>query len=214
MKLYTYFRSSAAYRIRIALGLKGIDYEPVFVHLLRDGGAQHQPYYAAVNPMHLVPSLVTDQGTVLTQSLAILEWLEETHPTPALLPADPVARADVRAFAATIACDIHPIDNLRVLRYLKREMGQAQEAIDTWYRHWIGAALPALEIMVDRAGSGPFCFGSSPTFADACLVPQLYNARRYNCRLDSFEGLLRAEAACLTLPAFRAAEPAAQPDAE
>ncbi len=211
MKLYTYFRSSAAYRVRIALGLKGLAYEPAFVHLVRDGGAQYKPDYAAINPMHLVPSLATDEGAVLTQSLAILEWLEETHPTPPLLPAEPVARAHVRAFAATIACDIHPIDNLRVLQYLRHEMGQGQEAIDTWYRHWIGVALPALEAM---AGEGPFCFGNAPTFADVCLVPQLFNARRYNCGIERFPRLLRAEAACLALPAFQAAAPAAQPDAE
>ena len=211
MRLYTYFRSSAAYRVRIALGWKGIAYEPAFVHLVRGGGAQHKPDYAALNPMRLVPALVTDEGAVLTQSLAILEWLEETHPAPALLPAQPVARAHVRAFAATIACDIHPIDNLRVLQYLKREIGQPQEAIDTWYRHWIGVALPALEAM---AGDGPFCFGPAPTLADVCLVPQLFNARRYNCALDAFPRLLRAEAACQALPAFQEAAPAAQPDAE
>jgi maleylacetoacetate isomerase len=211
MKLFTYFRSSAAYRVRIALGLKGIPYEPSFVHLVREGGEQHKPDYVAINPMQLVPALVTGEGAVLTQSLAILEWLEETHPTPPLLPADPVARARVRAFALAIACDVHPIDNLRVLQYLRREMGQGQEAIDTWYRHWIGVALPALEAM---AGDGPFCFGASPTFADVCLVPQLFNARRYDCRLDGFPRLLRAEAACQALPAFQAAAPAAQPDAE
>ncbi len=211
MRLYTYFRSSAAYRVRIALELKGIAWEPAFVHLLREGGQQHKPDYAALSPMRLVPALVTDEGAVLTQSLAILEWLEETHPTPALLPADPVQRAQVRAFAATIACDIHPIGNLRVLRYLKREMGQSQEAIDTWYRHWIDVALPALEAM---AGEGPFCYGLAPTLADVYLVPQLFNARRYNCDLGTFPRLLRAEAACQALPAFQAAAPAAQPDAE
>lgn len=210
MKLYTYFRSSAAYRVRIALGLKGISYEPVFVHLVKGGGEQHGADYARLNPMQLVPTLVTDDGAVLTQSPAILEWLEETHPAPALLPADPLARAHVRAFAAIITCDIHPINNLRVLQYLKRNMGQSQEAIDTWYRHWIGAAFPALETM---AGDGPFCFGASPTLADVCLVPQLHNARRYGMALDAFPRLLRAEAACAALPAFQAAAPGAQPDA-
>ncbi|MDE2008441.1 MAG: maleylacetoacetate isomerase [Rhodospirillales bacterium] len=210
MKLYTYFRSSAAYRVRIALALKGIAYEPVFVHLLRDGGAQHRADYAALNPMQLVPTLVTDEGAVLTQSPAILEWLEETHPTPALLPAAALERARVRAFAAAIACDIHPIDNLRVLQYLKREMGQDQAAIDTWYRHWIDVALPALEAM---AQDGPFCFGAAPTLADICLVPQLFNARRYAIPLDAFPRLWRADAACQALPAFQQAAPAAQPDA-
>lgn len=210
MKLYTYFRSSAAYRVRIALGLKGIAYEPVFVHLVRDGGEQHAADYTRLNPMHLVPTLVDDAGAVLTQSPAILEWLEETHPAPALLPSDPLARAHVRAFAAAIACDIHPIDNLRVLQYLKRNMGQSQEAIETWYRHWIEVAFPALETM---AGDGPFCFGASPTLADVCLVPQLFNARRYNMKLDAFPKLLQAEAACAALPAFQEAAPGAQPDA-
>lgn len=211
MKLYTYFRSSAAYRVRIALGLKGLAYEPAFVHLVRDGGAQHRPDYMALNPLRLVPTLVTDDGTALTQSLAILEWLEETHPAPALLPADKVARAQVRAFAAAIACDIHPLNNLRVLRYLERKLTQEQATIDTWYRHWIGVALPALEAM---AGDGPFCFGDAPSMADVCLVPQLFNARRYDCPLDAFPALLRAEAACEALPAFQAAAPGAQPDAE
>ncbi len=211
MKLYTYFRSSAAYRVRIALALKGLAYEPGFVHLLRDGGEQHRPDYGALNPMHLVPTFVADDGTVLTQSLAILEWLEEAYPAPALLPRDMTARARVRAFAAAIACDIHPLNNLRVLRYLKRELAQEQVAIDTWYRHWIGVALPALETM---AGDGPFCFGDAPSMADICLVPQLFNARRYGCPLDAFPRLLRAEAACQALPGFQAASPGAQPDAE
>lgn len=210
MKLHTYFRSSAAYRVRIALGLKGIAYEPAFVHLVKNGGEQHRAEYTALNPMHLVPTLVTDDGAVLTQSLAILEWLEETHPTPALLPTGPVERAHVRAFAAAIACDIHPIDNLRVLQYLKRELHQEQPTIDAWYRHWIEVAFPALETM---AGDGPFCFGQAPTFADVCLVPQLYNARRYNVTLDAYPKLLGAEAACQALPAFQAAAPGAQPDA-
>ncbi len=211
MKLYTYFRSSAAWRVRIALNLKGLPYDPQFVHLLRGGGEQHAPEFRATNPVGLVPVLEADDETVLTQSLAIIEWLEETHPTPPLLPKDATARAQIRAFALVIACDIHPINNLRVLRYLKRDLGQEQAAIDTWYRHWIAAALPALEAMVH--GDGPFCFGAAPTLAEICLVPQLANARRYQCRLDAFPRLLRAEAACAALPAFQAAAPDRQADA-
>jgi maleylacetoacetate isomerase len=211
MKLYTYFRSSAAYRVRIALNLKGLPYQPEFVHLLRGGGEQHLPEFRATNPVGLVPVLQADDETVLTQSLAIIEWLEETHPTPPLLPKDATARAQVRAFALVIACDIHPINNLRVLRYLSRTLGLEQEKIDAWYRHWIGEALPALEAMIE--GDGPFCFGAGPTLADVCLVPQLVNARRYQCPLDAFPRLLRAEAACAALPAFQLAAPERQPDA-
>jgi maleylpyruvate isomerase len=211
VKLFTYFRSSAAYRVRIALNLKGLPYQPEFVHLLRDGGEQHLPAFRATNPVGLVPVLEADDETVLTQSLAIIEWLEETHPTPPLLPKDATARAQVRAFALVIACDIHPINNLRVLRYLKRTLNLEQDAIDAWYRHWIAEALPALEAMV--IGDGPFCFGRAPTLADICLVPQIANARRYNCSLDAFPKLLRADAACAALPAFQAAAPDRQPDA-
>ena len=210
MKLFTYFRSSAAYRVRIALNLKGLPYQPEFVHLLRGGGEQHLPEFRATNPVGLVPVLEADDETVLTQSLAIIEWLEETHPTPPLLPKDATARALVRAFALVIACDIHPINNLRVLRYLARTLGLEQEKIDAWYRHWIGEALPALEAMVP---DGPFCFGAAPTLADVCLVPQLANARRYQCPLEAFPRLLRADAACAALPAFQAAAPERQADA-
>ena len=211
MKLFTYFRSSAAYRVRIALNLKGLPYQPEFVHLLRDGGEQHLPAFRATNPVGLVPVLEADDETVLTQSLAIIEWLEETHPTPPLLPKDATARAQVRGFALVIACDIHPINNLRVLRYLKRTLNLEQDAIDAWYRHWIGEALPALEAMA--LDDGPFCFGQAPTLADICLVPQLANARRYDCPLDAFPKLLRADAACAALPPFQAAAPERQPDA-
>jgi maleylacetoacetate isomerase len=211
MKLHTYFRSSAAYRVRIALNLKGLAYEPQPVHLLKDGGEQNAPAYRATNPLGLVPTLHTG-GAALTQSLAIIEWLEETHPTPRLLPDDPLRRAQVRAFALTIACDIHPLDNLRVLQYLRRRLGQPQEAIDTWFRHWIAAGLPALEAMA-QAGSGPWCFGAEPGLADIVLIPQLANARRLDCPLDAFPRLLRAEAAAASHPAFMAAAPAAQPDA-
>jgi maleylacetoacetate isomerase len=212
VKLYSYFRSSAAYRVRIALNLKRVPYTPVFVHLTRGGGEQHRPAYRAVNPAGLVPALELDDGTVLTQSLAIMAWLEETHPTPSLYPDDPLARARVRAFAATIACDIHPLNNLRVLRYLKRTLSQEQDAIDAWSRHWIAEGLPALEAML--TDWGPFCFGAAPTLADVCLAPQLANARRYQCPLEAFPRLRRAEAACHALEAFQAATPERQPDAE
>ena len=212
MKLYTYFRSSAAYRVRIALNLKGIPYTPVFVHLTRGGGEQHAPAYRAVNPAGLVPALELDDGSVMTQSLAIMAYLDEAYPTPSLYPDDAMARARVRNFAATIVADIHPLNNLRVLRYLKRELHQEQPAIDAWYRHWIAEGLPALEAML--TGPGPFCFGARPTLADVCLVPQLANARRYECPLNAFPRLLRAEAACHALPAFQAAAPERQPDAE
>lgn len=211
MKLFTYFRSSAAYRVRIALNLKGLAWEPAFVHLIRDGGAQHAAPFRGINPAGLVPVLQTDGGAVLTQSLAILEWLEETYPTPPLLPGDPLGRARIRAFALAIACDIHPLDNLRVLQYLKRRLGQDQPAIDAWYRHWIAEGLPALEAAADAGG--PFCFGPAPTLADVVLVPQLFNARRLDCPLDGFPRLLRADAAARALPAFQAAAPEAQPDA-
>jgi maleylacetoacetate isomerase len=218
MRLYTYFRSSAAWRVRIALALKGLAPEQAFVHLLRDGGEQHAAAFRSKNPLGAVPVLELDDtpehdGAVLTQSLAIIEWLEETQPTPRLLPANPLARARVRAFALAIACDIHPLNNLRVLRYLKQAMGQSDEARDTWYRHWIAEGLIALEALLRDAGPGPFCFGDTPGMADICLVPQMANARRYQCPLDAYPTLRRAEAAALALPAFRDSAPDRQPDA-
>jgi maleylacetoacetate isomerase len=214
MKLYTYFRSSAAWRVRIALALKGITIEPAFVHLLKDGGQQNTAAYRAVNPLQVVPALRLDDGAVLTQSIAIMEYLEETHPEPPLLPDDPVERAWVRAFALAVACEIHPLNNLRVLRYLKNAMGQSDAARDTWYRHWIAEGLTALEALVKDAGPGPFCFGATPGMADVCLVPQMANARRLKCPIDDYPTLLRAEAAALALPAFRDSAPDRQPDAE
>ena len=213
MKLYTYFRSSAAWRVRIALALKGIAWTPEYVHLLKDGGQQNAPAYRAKNPTGLVPTLETDDGALILQSLAIIEWLEETHPTPPLLPRDPVARAHVRAIALTIACDIHPLNNLRVLRYLKQSMQQPDAARDEWYRHWIAEGLAGLEALLRDAGPGPFCFGNKPTLADICLVPQLANARRLSCPLDAYPRLLRAEAAALALAEFRDTAPDRQPDA-
>jgi maleylacetoacetate isomerase len=213
MKLYDYFRSSAAYRVRIALGLKGLAPERAFVHLRR--GAQREDEYLALNPQGLVPSLVTDDGAVLTQSLAIVEWLDETHPQPPLLPADAAGRARVRALALAIACDIHPLNNLRVLNYLTGTLGVAEAQKDGWCRYWCDVGLEAVETQLARdAATGTFCHGTAPTLADICLVPQLANARRVGLDLAPYPTLLRIEAACLALPAFAAAAPSKQPDAE
>ena len=213
MKVYGYFRSSAAYRLRIALNLKGLAAENAFVQLRQ--GAQQSAAYLALNPQGLVPMLVTDDGTVLTQSLAIIEWLEETHPEPRLLPARAGERARVRAIALAIACDIHPLNNLRVLKYLAGPLGVAEPARDIWYRHWCDAGLAALETQLGReAATGRYCHGDAPTLADVCLVPQLANARRVATDLSQYPTLLRIDAACNLLPAFADAAPARQPDAE
>jgi maleylacetoacetate isomerase/maleylpyruvate isomerase len=214
MKLHTYFRSSAAYRVRIALNLKGLDYEAVPVHLVRGGGEHRQPAYLGLNPAGLVPAL-EDQGQVLTQSLAIVEYLEETHPQPALLPAAALDRARVRAIAQAIACDIHPVNNLRVLQYLTRELGASEEQKNAWYRHWIGVGLQAVEAMLaGDARTGAFCHGDTPGLADCCLVPQVFNARRFACDLSARPTVLRIADHCAGLEAFRRAAPEVQPDAE
>jgi maleylpyruvate isomerase len=213
MKVYGYFRSSAAYRLRIALNLKALTAEHAFVQL-RQGG-QHAADYRALNPQGLVPVLVDDDGTVLTQSLAIIEWLEETHPEPRLLPGTAAERARVRAIALAIACDIHPLNNTRVLKYLAGPLGVDEPARDTWYRHWCEIGFAALETQLAReAATGRFCHGDTPTLADVCLVPQLANARRVATDLTPYPTLLRIDAACNLLPAFAAAAPARQPDAE
>jgi maleylacetoacetate isomerase len=213
MKLYDYFRSSAAYRVRIALQLKGLAPERAFVHLRR--GAQRADDYLEVNPQGLVPALVTDGGNVITQSLAIIEYLDETQPSPPLLPPDPVGRARVRALALAVACDIHPIDNLRVLRYLLHTVGVSEEQKDAWYKYWIDVGLEALERRLARdPDTGHFCHGDAPTLADICLVPQLMNARRVDMDLSPYPTLVRIDATCRALPAFAAADPARQPDAE
>jgi maleylpyruvate isomerase len=211
MKLYTYFRSSAAFRVRIALNLKGIGYEAIPIHLTKDGGRQHSPEFRAVNPHGRVPALALDSGVVLTQSLAIIDYLDETHPKPPLLPADPVARAKVRAFAQIIACDIHPLNNLIALQYLRRTLKHEQTEIDAWYHHWVLQGFEALEAMI---GSGPYAFGGDVTVADICLVPQVFNARRLKVPLDKFPKIVAVEAACLKLAAFDQARPENQPDAE
>lgn len=211
--LHGYWRSSAAYRVRIALNLKGIDYESATVHLVRDGGEQHSPAYRALNPQRLVPALVVGD-TVITQSLAIIEYLEETGPAPALLPPDAAGRARVRSLAQIIACDVHPLQNLRVLNYLAGELGAGQEQRTAWARHWIAEGLRAFEERLARSpDTGAFCHGDTPGLADACLVPQLFNARRFECPLDAWPTLCRIDQACRELPAFRAAAPEAQADA-
>ena len=211
MKLYSYFRSSAAYRVRIALNLKGTSYETIPVHLTKDGGRQHTPEYRAINPQARVPALEVPSGDVLTQSMAIIEYLDETHPEPPLLPADAVARAKVRAIAQAIACDIHPLNNLIALRYLRRHLKHEQPEIDAWYHHWIIEGFGALETML---GPGPYSCGAKVTLADVCLVPQVANARRLKVPLDKFPKIVAADAACLKLPAFDRARPENQPDAE
>ena len=211
MKLYTYFRSSAAYRVRIALNLKGLAYEPAFVHLAK--GEHRGPAYGAVNPQALLPAL-EDGGHLLTQSLAILEYLEETHPAPPLLPKDPVGRARVRSLAMLVACEIHPVNNLRVLQHLKRALGQSEEQVNAWYRHWIADGLAKVEADLSRPGSGTYSHGNQPTIADCCLVPQVFNAQRYQCDTTPYPTLMRVYAACMKLDAFDRAQPAKQPDAE
>jgi maleylacetoacetate isomerase len=211
VKLYSYFRSSAAYRVRIALNLKGIAYDTISIHLIKDGGLNRRPEFRAVNPQMRVPVLVTDRGETLIQSLAIIEYLDETHPQPPLLPKDPIARAKVRGLAELIACDIHPLNNTSPLRYLKRDLHQEQSTIDTWYHHWVREGFEALEAMI---GDGPYIFGKDVTLADCCLVPQVANARRLKVPLDKFPKIVAADAACLALPAFAKARPDNQPDAE
>ena len=211
MKLYSYFRSSAAYRARIALNLKGLSYDTVSVHLVKDGGHNRRPEYRAVNPQMRVPALVAPGGEILIQSLAIIEYLDETHPEPPFLPKDPIGRAKVRGLAELIACDIHPLNNTSPLRYLKNQMGQEQSAIDAWYHHWVREGFEALEALLEP---GPYACGERVTLADICLVPQVANARRLKVPLEKFPKIVGVEAACLQLPAFDRARPENQPDAE
>jgi maleylpyruvate isomerase len=209
MRLHDYWRSSAAYRVRIALNLKGIAYEPVAVNLRQ--GAHRTLDYLARNPQGLVPTL--DAGElVLTQSLAAIEYLDETHPDPPLLPKDRAARAEVRSLALHVACEIHPLNNLRVLQHLKQRLGLEEAEVNAWYRHWINEGFASLEARLKR-GAGRYCHGDAVTLADVCLVPQVYNARRYNCDLGPFATVRRVEAACLELSAFERARPEQQPDA-
>ena len=210
MILHGYWRSGAAYRTRIALALKGLAYEQQGVDLRT--GAQRSAAFVALNPQGMVPALEVD-GAVLTQSPAILEWLEETHPTPSLLPADPLERAHVRAMAALIGCDIHPLNNLRVGKALRETFGADQAAVDAWAARWIVPGFEAMEALVAQHGAG-WCFGDSPTLADCYLIPQIYSARRFNVPLDAFSRLLAIDAAAALHPAFVAAHPDNQPDAD
>jgi maleylacetoacetate isomerase len=214
MKLYSYFRSSASFRVRIALALKGIDYDYAAVHLVQGGGQQFAAGFRAMNPAALVPVL-DDDGTVLTQSLAIIEYLDETRPQPPLLPAAAAERARVRAIALAIACEIHPLNNLRVLGYLNKILGIAEEQRNAWYRHWVETGLATVEAML--AGdprTGVCCHGDTPTIADICLVPQIFNAQRFKARLDHVPTVMRIHEHCLSLPAFAQSVPVLQPDAE
>ena len=214
MRLYDYFRSSAGYRVRIALNLKGVKPdERTFVHLRM--GNQRAQDYLALNPHGLVPALTLDDGHVLTQSIAIIEYLDEAYPEPPLLPADPVARTRVRAIALAIACEIHPLNNLRVLNYLTGTLGASDEQRNGWYKYWIDVGFEALEMQLSKdPEAGRFCHGDAPTLADVCLVPQLANARRFKIDVSCYPTLTRIEAACLALPPFADAAPAKQPDAE
>jgi maleylacetoacetate isomerase len=210
MKLFGFFRSSAAFRVRIALNLKGLAYEDAFIHLRRS--EQSGEDYLLVNPQGLVPTLEID-GQTLIQSMAIVEYLDETHPQPALLPLDPVGRARVRALAAIVSCDIHPINNLRVLRYLARSLGHDQPTIETWYNHWIATGFEAFErLLVEDRRTGEFCDGSRPGLADIALVPQVVNSERYQLNLSPYPTLARIYANCMKLDAFAAAHPNNQPD--
>jgi maleylacetoacetate isomerase len=214
MRLYTFFRSSASYRVRIALNLKGLGYDQAAIHLRRDGGEQLMPAYTKINPQALVPAL-EDNGKVLTQSLAIIEYLEETHPNPPLLPKEPADKALVRSMALVIACEVHPIQNLRVLNYVKATYNQTDEQVNKWAQHWIDLGLSALQEMIAaQPKRGKFCFGDAPTIADICLIPQLGNARRYGCDLSKYPAILAIEKNCNALSAFANAAPEKQPDAE
>lgn len=212
MKLIGFFRSSAAFRVRIALNLKGIAVEHASRHLRR--GEQSSADYAALNPQKLVPALVLDNGAVLTQSLAIMEYLEETHPEPPLLPSDPVGRARVRALSLIVSADIHPIQNLRVMAYLRQKFDQTEEGAFAWSRHWIETGFDSYEATLAQGGTSTFSHGDSPTMADMCLVPQVFNALRFKVDMKRYPAIQRIHDACMEHPAFDAAQPSKQPDAE
>ncbi|MCA3183026.1 MULTISPECIES: maleylacetoacetate isomerase [unclassified Cupriavidus] len=214
LELHSYFRSSASFRVRIALNLKGLPYDYKGVHLLKEGGMQLKPEYRALNADGVVPTLVVD-GRPLIQSMAIIEYLDETHPEPALLPKDPFDRAVVRGLAQEIACEIHPLNNLRVLKYLKHELKVSEEAKDAWYRHWIEQGFASLEVNLRQLGHvGRYAFGDTPTLVELCLVPQVFNSQRFNVDLTPFPTIAQIHANCMELDAFQKAAPGVQPDSE
>lgn len=212
MKLYSFFASSASFRVRIALNLKALDYETIPIQLRKDGGQNLTPEYVSVNPQALVPALV-DEGTTFPQSIAIIEYLEEKYPDIPVLPEKPEERAIVRAMALAIACDIHPLNNSGVLRYLRQEMKQNEKAISRWYEHWIQRRFDGLELMVETYG-GTYCYGDTITLADICLIPQIYNAKKFNCDISGYPRLLKINDTLSLHPAFDAAKPESQPDYE
>ncbi|MFP6557017.1 maleylacetoacetate isomerase [Paraburkholderia sp. B3] len=215
MKLYSYFRSSASYRVRIALNLKNLSYEYVPVHLVREGGEQLKPAYRQINQDGIVPTLVDDEQNLIQQSLAIIEYLEETHPEPPLLPKAPADRAHVRSLALQVACEIHPVDNLRVLKYLKHTLGVDDAAKDAWYRHWIELGFGTLEQrLASDARTGKLCYGDTPTLADACLIPQVFNANRFNIDTARYPTIQRIYDHAMRIDAFAKAAPGEQPDSE
>ena len=211
MKLYNYFRSSASFRVRIALHLKGLAYDYLPVHLAR--GEQKKPEFAAVTAEGLVPVLELDDDRRLTQSMANIEYLDETHPQPPLLPADALGRARVRALAQIVACEIHPLNNLRVLKYLVGELKASEDAKNAWYRHWVRLGLESYEAQL-ATRSGLYSHGDAPTLADCCLVPQIFNAQRFDCDLNGLPRTMAVFDACMKLDAFQQAQPSACPDAE
>jgi maleylacetoacetate isomerase/maleylpyruvate isomerase len=212
MKLYNYFRSSASFRVRIALELKGLAYEYLPVHLVK--GEHKQEKYAAVSASGLVPTLETDDGQLLSQSMAIIEYLDETHPQPPLLPADTLGRARVRALAQLVACEIHPLNNLRVLKYLTRELKLDEQAKNTWYRHWVRDGLEKFEQELARLPASTYCYGETPTLADCCLVPQIFNGKRFDVDFGGLTRTMAAYEACMRHPAFQKAQPSSCPDNE
>ena len=211
MKLYTFFRGSSPFRLRIALNLKGLAYEPAFVHLAK--GEHRKSEFGKVNPQQLLPALELDDGQVLNQSLAIIEYLDEKYPQKPLLPREPLARARVRSLSYLVACEIHPLNNLRVLQHLRGALGQNEEQVAAWYRHWIADGLAKFEAQV-KGTAGKFCHGDAPSMADCCLVPQIFNARRYQNDLAPYPVAMRIFEACMKLEAFDRAQPSKQPDAE
>ncbi|MFQ5993664.1 MAG: maleylacetoacetate isomerase [Acidiferrobacterales bacterium] len=214
MQLYTYFRSSAAFRVRIALNLKRLDYQSHSVHLVRDGGQHKRPEYLELNPQGFVPTLIHD-GRVLTQSLAIIEYIDEVYPDPPLLPETVGERAYVRSLAEIVACDIHPLNNQRVLKYLTGRLGHEEQARLDWYKHWIHEGFEAFEThLTSNLDAESYCYGGSPTLADVCLVPQVFNAKRFNCDLSAYPMIQQIHEHCMRLAAFQAAAPENQADAE